>query len=138
MKALTIIQPWATLVATGAKKIETRSWKTDYRGPLAIHAAKGFPKWARNTCYWEPFQQALAQAGITDPDQLPRGVVISVCTLIECQRIKSDNLPDASERFFGDYRSGRYAWILRDVRPVIPPIPARGAQGLWEIEIEEV
>ena len=47
MKALTLTQPWATLVAIGAKRIETRSWRTSYRGPLAIHAAKGFPKWAR-------------------------------------------------------------------------------------------
>jgi activating signal cointegrator 1 len=47
MKAITLTQPWATLVAIGAKRIETRSWPTNYRGPLAIHAAKGFPKWAK-------------------------------------------------------------------------------------------
>lgn len=40
MKAITIWQPWASLLACGAKKYETRSWKTDYRGPIAIHAAK--------------------------------------------------------------------------------------------------
>ena len=43
MKALTLTQPWASLVACGAKTIETRSWRTPYRGPVAIHAAKGFP-----------------------------------------------------------------------------------------------
>ena len=43
MKALTLTQPWASLVAIGAKRIETRSWSTPYRGLLAIHAAKGFP-----------------------------------------------------------------------------------------------
>src|SRR5690348_17556570 len=47
MKALTLTQPWASLVAIGAKRIETRSWSTSYRGPLAIHAAKGFPKSAQ-------------------------------------------------------------------------------------------
>jgi hypothetical protein len=41
MKVLSLTQPWATLAAIGAKKIETRSWSTAYRGPLAIHAAKG-------------------------------------------------------------------------------------------------
>lgn len=41
MKAITITEPWATLVAIGAKQIETRSWPTSYRGPIAIHAAKG-------------------------------------------------------------------------------------------------
>ena len=42
MKALTLTQPWATLIAVGAKRIETRSWGTSYRGRIAIHAAKGF------------------------------------------------------------------------------------------------
>lgn len=44
MKAITLTQPWATLVAIGAKRIETRSWATRYRGPLAIHAAKGIER----------------------------------------------------------------------------------------------
>lgn len=40
MKALSLWQPWATLIANGAKQIETRSWSTSYRGPILIHAAK--------------------------------------------------------------------------------------------------
>ena len=40
MKAITIWQPWAFLLAMGAKQYETRSWETAYRGPIAIHAAK--------------------------------------------------------------------------------------------------
>ncbi len=40
MKAITIWQPWASLLACGAKQYETRSWATSYRGPIAIHAAK--------------------------------------------------------------------------------------------------
>ncbi|KXG09931.1 hypothetical protein AT864_01491 [Anoxybacillus sp. P3H1B] len=40
MKAITIKQPWATLIALGEKKFETRSWKTNYRGKIAIHAGK--------------------------------------------------------------------------------------------------
>ena len=38
MKALTIQQPWASVITMGVKTIETRSWSTKYRGPLAIHA----------------------------------------------------------------------------------------------------
>lgn len=135
MKAITLTQPFASLVAIGAKRIETRSWATEFRGPLAIHAAKSFPKWARMTCCWEPFRSALAQAGITDPGQLPVGAVIAVCTLVRLQRIKPQELPEEPERSFGDYRPGRYAWILRDVKPVTPPVPARGALGLWEFEM---
>src|SRR3954451_22243677 len=48
--ALTLTQPWATLVAIGAKQIETRSWGTSYRGWLAIHAAKGYPDAAKAEC----------------------------------------------------------------------------------------
>ena len=40
MKALTVIQPWASAIAVGTKRIETRSWATKYRGPLLIHAGK--------------------------------------------------------------------------------------------------
>lgn len=64
MKAITLYQPWATLVALGKKKIETRSWKTDYRGPLAIHVAKKFTGEQRYLCcggssLYEPFTSAL-------------------------------------------------------------------------------
>jgi len=48
--ALTLTQPWATLGAIGAKKIETRGWRHSLSGTLAIHAAKSFPKWAKDTC----------------------------------------------------------------------------------------
>ncbi len=50
MKALTLTQPWASLVAVGAKRIETRSWETNYRGTIAIHAAKG----------WKPIDREFA------------------------------------------------------------------------------
>lgn len=42
-RAITLHQPWATLIALGYKTIETRSWSTRYRGPLLIHAAKSPP-----------------------------------------------------------------------------------------------
>lgn len=135
MKAITLTQPWATLVAIGAKKIETRSWATDYRGPLAIHAAKGFPVAARAVCTENyAIRATLRQAGI-DVDELPRGVIVAVCRLVDCRRIRGKvDEPRYPEVCFGDYTPGRYAWILEDVRPVIPPVPARGALGLWEWE----
>lgn len=150
MKALTLTQPWATLVAIGAKKIETRGWKTDYRGPLAIHAAKGYPKEARRLAYHiEPFRTVLAQAhciptqahGMT-PENLPLGMVIATCTLINCRLITPESMEfgangimwtlDDQERAFGDYTPGRYAWLLADVQPLATPVPARGSLGLWD------
>src|SRR6266699_6473957 len=63
--ALTMTDPWGSLVAAGAKRIETRSWSTAYRGPLAIHVAKTLPARAEALCYEEPFCQALEAAGHT-------------------------------------------------------------------------
>jgi activating signal cointegrator 1 len=82
--ALTLTQPWATLVAIGEKRVETRSWGTKYRGPLAIHAAKGFPKWAREVCRTEPFERVLWIAGYRLFEDLPLGVVIATAHLDDC------------------------------------------------------
>jgi activating signal cointegrator 1 len=83
VKALTLTQPWATLVALGAKRIETRSWPTAYRGPLAIHAAKGFPPSARDLCRKAPFDRPLWDHGIRLWPDLPLGVVIATCGLVD-------------------------------------------------------
>ena len=132
MKAITLYQPWATLVAIGAKKIETRSWRTNYLGPLAIHASKTFPGWARALCREEPFRSELAKAGYTNIDDLPLGQVVAICKLYDCEEIKNANVPRGKERYFGDYRRGRFMWFLRDVKRLEKPVPVRGHQGLWE------
>src|SRR5690348_6608283 len=79
MKALTLTQPWASLVAIGAKRIETRSWSTSYRGPLAIHAAKGFPKSAQEFTQVPPVSVLFGRHY-----EYPRGVVLATCRLVNC------------------------------------------------------
>lgn len=135
MKAITLTQPWATLVAMGVKQVETRSWSTAYRGPLAIHAAKGYPKWARELSDREPFKSILISAplmGLPDPaDSL--GMVLCVCDLWACKPVEQVKWTlSVAELAFGDYSAGRYAWGLRMKRVFDRPIPARGALGLWE------
>jgi hypothetical protein len=148
MKALTLTQPWATLVAISAKKIETRSWSTPYRGPLAIHAAKGFPLDARDFAGCRFVNHFLVTAGYATADRnagLPTGCVVATCHLANCLPVEVvDNsrnvwgvsLPPLSEqeRAFGNYDRGRFAWILEDIKPLPEPLPARGAFGLWEWE----
>ena len=159
-KVLTLTQPWATLVAIGAKKIETRSWSTSYRGPLAIHAADGLGPVGgldglADLIRREPFKSALGDL-IRDTqrptwvttERLPRGAIVAACELIDCRevvenRTQVDNYwrayeglravlpPDEPERSFGDYTPGRYAWLLADIRALPEPIPARGQLGLW-------
>ena len=88
MKTLSFIQPWATLVAIGAKRIETRSFSLGYHGPIAIHASKGFPRWAIELCFAEPFRSALSAAGIKQPADLPRGAVLATANLVDVVPIR--------------------------------------------------
>ncbi len=136
MRALTLTQPWSTLVALGEKRIETRSWSTNYRGPLAIHAAKGFPRWARQLCADPAFIEALKS------EPLPMGVIVCTCRLVDCLPMEATGclpgvfedypeLDTRQEREFGDYSPGRWAWILEDVKRLPEPVPAKGKQGLW-------
>ncbi|MEN6566365.1 MAG: ASCH domain-containing protein [Veillonellales bacterium] len=149
MKAITILQPWASLIACGAKKIETRSWATKYRGPIAIHAGLKVYTRAADT---RTIAQALCNGGIPMARNLPVGAVIAIAELVECLEIlgshtivgepgeiivpavlKNGYFVDSKEFAFGDYTPGRYAWLLANARP-IKPVPAKGKQRLWEWE----
>jgi hypothetical protein len=164
MKALTLTQPWATLVVLRAKHIETRSWRTPYRGVLAIHAAKTFPGWAKDLCYGDPFRSALGwkqPPGMMSQQwldqiarnlkELPTGAVIGFATVEGCREIihsvyptptkghylvGEDRIipPQSPELEFGDYSPGRWAWLLKDAMQLETPVPAKGALGLWEWE----
>jgi activating signal cointegrator 1 len=142
LHALSLTQPWASLVAIGAKLVETRSWWTSYRGPLAIHASKGFPGWAKDCWQYGPhFQYALKPLGIEtrkDLDLLPRGAIIATCRLVDClamynPRVAELARPYTAERAFGDYSAGRWAWVLMDITPLPEPIECNGALGLWRV-----
>lgn len=153
MKALTLTQPYATLVALGAKRIETRSWRTHYSGPLAIHAAVslgpiGGMHGLWEVCSREPFESVLRAAGFRNIAELPRGAIVAVCDLISVVSttqalegihwtgtdgtIYDEHVAD-QERAFGDYTPGRYAWLLANMRELPAPIPSRGALGLWDV-----
>lgn len=136
MKAITLTQPWATLIAIGAKRFETRSWNTNYRGPMAIHAAKGLPGWV---WYWytqnEWARAALRLSSYTDLLDMPRGVIVATCKLNST--IYTELARDAfglseTEIALGDYSPGRWAWELIEIHPLDYPVQAKGALGLWE------
>jgi hypothetical protein len=137
MKAITLWQPWATLIAIGAKRIETRSWSTTYHGDIAIHAAKNIPqkeilRIMRMTRDEEPFKSVLDKAGYYVYNSLPRGCVVAIATLVVC--IPTNKIPSVSlrESAFGDFSENRFGWMLENIRPLKNPIQAKGAQGLWE------
>jgi hypothetical protein len=133
VKAISLTQPYATLVATGQKRIETRSWQTSFRGPLLIHAAKSFPDWARERAA----EWAEDDFGLPLADELPLGALLAAAVLIDCvptEEVASRLLLTADERAFGDYDPGRWAWVMTDVIAFPQPVPWRGALGLWTCE----
>lgn len=130
MKALSLREPWASLIAYGPKRIETRSWRTGYRGPLYIHASAGRLTQKQKE---DPHIRALIELL---PEWEPSyGLVLCACTLTDCRRMDDEFLAwlkDPVERLCGEYAPGRCAWMLEDVRP-IEPFPAKGMLGLWEL-----
>jgi hypothetical protein len=131
MRALTLHNPWAILMATGDKRFETRSWGTSYRGPFAIHSAK-MTSAHREVCMEEPYRSLLAAHGYASPDDLPSGAIVALGLLVNCVRITSEMKPTDEERALGDWTPGRFAWDFRmTVSLRYDPIPTRGYQGLW-------
>lgn len=138
MKCITLHQPWASLVALGEKRIETRSWPTNHRGTIAIHAGK-FHSFRAADCLEPPYRSLLDAHGYNMAAGLPWGAVIATATLTDCIRMSSQWIDDLirehhQEWELGHYAPGRYAWVLTDVQPLAEPVPARGYQGLWEFD----
>ncbi|WP_127580883.1 ASCH domain-containing protein [Paenibacillus koleovorans] len=143
MKAITIHQPWATLIAIGAKQFETRSWATKYRGPIAIHAGKQLDLSAIAVA---EIRETLVRHGYTHWNMLPQGV-IATAELVQCWSIGLDyqnGMPSlyngengetrkvsVAEEKVGYYDFGRYAWQMDHVVKLPKPIAAKGQQGLW-------
>jgi hypothetical protein len=157
MKALSLWQPWASAIAVGAKRIETRHWQTSYRGPLLIHAAKTLSGAGIICCDTEEFWAGVfkdfpaAQQGLLSGNPhdliraLPLGALIAVAELVDCV---STNLmrghftyatafteikDTEQEHALGDFTRGRYGWVLANVRALPQPIPYKGAQGLFTV-----
>ena len=99
MRAISLWQPWASAIAVGAKRVETRHWSTPYRGPLAIHAAKR--KVVDELIYyhsspnWQGALAPLGWVGMSDAKLinagygLPFGAIVATCNLIDCRPSES-------------------------------------------------
>jgi hypothetical protein len=114
MKALTICQPYADMIAKGEKPIENRTWPTAYRGPLAIHAGK-------------------SRAWLDDGDEAERpgmvyGAIVATAMLVDCVRVT--DLPAALQA--SEHANGPWCWILDEIYAFVVPVYVKGAQGLWE------
>ena len=137
MKALSLLQPWASLVIMGAKKIETRSWQTPFRGDLLIHAS--FGKKGGILVSEAPFKKYIKKF-----ETLPFGAIIGKVILEDIIPVNELLLSQSvlanltlEEKAFGDYGKGRYAWILSEPEAFNEIIPVRGTLGLWNFELCE-
>lgn len=104
MKALSVKQPWANMIASGEKTIETRTWSTDYRGDLLIVSTKL-------------------------PKVEPAGCAVAIAELVGCRPMTEKDQIEACCSIY----DGAYAWVLANVRPV-NPFPVRGQLGLFEVD----
>lgn len=135
MKAISLWQPYASLVASGLKTIETRHWQPPRAligKPIVIHAAK---RWtSEEIAITSAFMQRFpsVRAAFHNTLDLPLGAVLVAVKLVAC--IPSESLINLSdeERAFGNYAPGRYGWKLEIIKLPEKPIPAKGGQGFWD------
>lgn len=119
MKALTICQPFAHLIVVAReKRVENRTWATNYRGPLAIHAGKS-RSWLR---------------GAAPTPDMVFGAVIGLADLVDCLPIEDieRGVYDRKYPWLRDHyhTEGPVCWVLQNIRS-IRPIYCGGRQGLW-------
>jgi len=127
MKALSIRQPYAWLIVSGIKTLENRTWRTDYRGPLLIHAGLRIDE----AMIRHILRQCRSVGEPITRDEMSEmrigGAVVGVVDLVDCTQ--SPTGEDAQW-----HNPGAWAWILRNPRQ-ISPIPARGRLGLFDLDI---
>lgn len=124
MKTITLKQPWASLIANGYKKYEFRTWKTNYRGPILIHAGKGIEK------------DALARVKKYNLD-FPAGRIIAKVNIIDCIKLDdvlNDKLCSENRDVYGYHTHEGYVWILSDPEIVEINEEINGKLGFWNYD----
>lgn len=134
MKVLSLTEPFATLIVKGSKRIETRSWKTSYRGEIYIHAS--------NTKIPKECMRKKELMALVENCPFSFGKILCRCKLVDCvymteEYIREIKKSNPQEYICGEYRVGRYAWVLEDITPLQDPIEAKGHLGLWDYYTEE-
>lgn len=134
--ALSIWQPWASLIAQGQKQFETRSWATHYRGQILIcAAAKKVPAESYHFINWQ--LQEVGEHMSLKPKDFPLGVAVGIACLVDCKPTDHfySQVSD-KEICLGNWSDGRFAWKLEEVKAILP-FPVKGQQGIFYVEIDE-
>lgn len=122
MKCLTIKQPWASLIVSGYKKYEFRSWKTKYRGKILIHAGMSLEK-----TYIDKVKEYNLE--------YIKGAIIGEAEIMDCILVDKnfdDYLKNENNIVYGKDHIGSYAWKLDNIKKYKEPIYVKGKLSLWE------
>ena len=124
MKVLSIKEPFATLIKDKVKIYETRSWKTNYRGELYIHASLSLSK-----------SENVELANKYLKSNINPGYILCKCELTDCILMTKEFIDyihkETNEEDYGRYEEGRYAWKLKVIEVLDKPIKAKGRLGIW-------
>ena len=127
MKVITLKQPWASLVASGYKKYEFRSWKLNYRGDIIIHAGKGIDK------------EAMEKVKKLNLDlDFPKMKLLAIVKIEDCIELNKEiNKKICSENpsIYGNKDRSGYAWKLSTVRKIVVDKVIPGKQGIWNYDL---
>lgn len=127
LKVLTLRQPWATLVAEGIKKYEFRSWKTNYRGKVLIHAGTGIDK--EDMKKYENMNL-----------KFPSRRIIAIVEIEDCleldEQLNKKIIAEKNVAYGNKIRTG-YAWKLKNVKKINYGKDVNGQLGLWNIDLDE-
>lgn len=132
MKALTIKNPWCSLITKGVKNVENRTWKTSYRGPILLHSSQR-PLSFRNPNdiftyeQWEGLDLQTRMDVIRGDEN---GAILGVAMLTDIRDDLFGKNPWALEN--------NYHWVLENAEPLITPIPIKGKLNLWNVDMEEI
>lgn len=106
MKALSLKQPWANMIARGIKTIETRKWATEYRGDLLIVSSK-------------------------NPPIPPAGCAVAIAEVYDLRPMTRGDEPAARCEIYPRAQS----WLLRNIRRLTRPFPVKGSLGIYDVEV---
>jgi hypothetical protein len=156
VKIITLWQPWATLIALGLKKDETRGFSIKYRGPMAIHAAKRKMTKAEwilwldiLECAGENIEGFNNRKDIPLFEDIPYGAIVATTEIASCKKMTEQYTVDSDPQFIyigsrsiierkaGDWRKDRFAWGTKNSRAVVP-FPFVGSQGIRNLPEEVV
>src|SRR4051812_2897185 len=129
MLAISVRQPFASLILLGHKQIETRNWPTDYRGRIAVHASRQIDNLERVTAYRDEIRPLLKAAGFHSLAAMPKGCLLGTVEITDCvpkdQCLNDERFrPNSVKALCGDWLTEGYAWLLASPL-VVPGRPKR-------------